>query len=195
MKQSTKVLVCCLVLISTILAPFCVLKAEASSEAIEIEELRTQNSDTVLLSDGTFECTIYSENKYYLNSEDWYVEIDNRIVEQPVIYKGTKFTYKNKEDSIDVCFQEDNPSLLLQDDAWAMALLFKGNEQKFDVEYKDDTITYYDNKGEYVISYRCDGRGAAIGVGICEGGTGEIWFDISSGLFVSIDDFGNIIFI
>ena len=180
MKCCEKLLVCCLVMVSIILAPFCVLKTEASPESIEIEELRTQNSDTVLLNDGSFECTIYSENKYYLNSEDWYVKIDNRIVENPVIFDGMKFSYKNTEDSIDVCFQDDNPSILLQDDAGTVALLFSENGRKFTVDRKDDTITYYDSDRNYKISYRCDGRGAAINIGIGEGESGEIWFDISS---------------
>lgn len=33
----------------------------------EVSELRERNADTYLLSDGSYECVVYSENKYYKN--------------------------------------------------------------------------------------------------------------------------------
>ena len=194
MKRFAKRMVCCFLLVCIVFAPLGESEAKAVCDSVEVEELRTQNSDTFLLSDGTYECTIYSENKYFLNDEGWYVEIDNQIVEKPVLYGDLKFTYKNREDSVDVCFQEAMPSLLLKTEDWAMALLFNDKDQQFDVIRKGDTITYHSISDEYELSYRCDGRGVSICLGICEGGTGEIWFNVSSDLLFSIDSYGNVIF-
>lgn len=68
----------------------------------EIEEKRTANSDTYLMSDGQYQCVVYAEDKYYTNEENKYVEIDNSIVKIPD--SKTEYKYVNKESSTKTYF-------------------------------------------------------------------------------------------
>lgn len=57
---------------------------QASAEEVvrvrEVESLRTSNSETYLLSDGTYQCVIYSSDKYYETADGKLQQIDNSIV-------------------------------------------------------------------------------------------------------------------
>lgn len=82
----------------------------------EVPELRDKNSDTYLLSDGTYECVVYSEDKYYADESGKLVEIDNSII--PTTYKsGTEnYEYANAASATKVYFSEDKPTVLIAAD-------------------------------------------------------------------------------
>ena len=46
----------------------------------ELANLREENSETYLLSNGDYECVVYAEDKYYKNEQGDYRLIDNRLI-------------------------------------------------------------------------------------------------------------------
>ncbi len=69
----------------------------------EVEALRQTNSETYLLSDGSYECVVYSEDKYYYDSANTLQRIDNSIVAAGAATLGTQ-QYKNAANIFDVTF-------------------------------------------------------------------------------------------
>ena len=59
-------------------------------QVCEIEGLRTKSSETFLLSDGTYDCVVYSENKYFEDGGGNLVPIDNTVVE-------TRYSFNEKD--------------------------------------------------------------------------------------------------
>ena len=51
----------------------------SKTEDVELTELRETNSETILHSDGTAECIVYLEDKYYMDSSGELQLIDNSI--------------------------------------------------------------------------------------------------------------------
>lgn len=47
----------------------------------EVYDLRETNSNTYLLSDGSYECVVYAEDKYYKSESGELIIIDNSIIE------------------------------------------------------------------------------------------------------------------
>ena len=74
----------------------------------ELKELRSKNSDTYLLSDGTYECVVYEQDKYYYDNNGNYQGIDNSIVIEQSSNNGVDYNYTNKANSFDVNFSEGN---------------------------------------------------------------------------------------
>ena len=70
----------------------------------EVEALRETNSETYLMSDGTYECVVYAENKYYLDENETLRPIDNAIVlaEGKTVSRSTQYT--NAANAFDVTF-------------------------------------------------------------------------------------------
>lgn len=68
----------------------------------EIEGLRQTNSETYLLSDGSYECVVYAEDKYYWDDRGELKLINNSIVEVDSGKNGS--TYKNAGNRFDVYF-------------------------------------------------------------------------------------------
>ena len=78
-----------MILVISLLTSFPVYAADADTETpveteavrvSEVESLRETNSETYLMSDGTYQCVVYAEDKYYLDSNDTLQRIDNTIV-------------------------------------------------------------------------------------------------------------------
>ncbi|MBQ4428854.1 MAG: hypothetical protein II871_03685, partial [Clostridia bacterium] len=61
----------------------------------QLDELRESNSDTYLLSDGSYECVVYAADKYYKDDSGKYVEIDHSIVRAQSLRFGKSYAYKN----------------------------------------------------------------------------------------------------
>ncbi|MBO4831382.1 MAG: DNRLRE domain-containing protein [Oscillospiraceae bacterium] len=80
----------------------------------EVPELREKNADTYLLSDGTYECVIYAEDKYYKDGNGKYVEIDNSII--PASFKSETITYSyaNAASSTKVYFSNNRPGVYIE---------------------------------------------------------------------------------
>ena len=66
----------------------------------EIEDLRTTNSETFLLSDGSHECVVYAEDKYYEDETHRLQLIDNTIIAD----SASSGNYKNTANAFDVTF-------------------------------------------------------------------------------------------
>ncbi len=82
----------------------------------EVTGLRETNSETYLLSDGTYDCVVYSEDKYYRNESNELIQIDNSIISTD--YKG--YSYKNASNSIEYYFG-DSASVLLKKQSGSVA--------------------------------------------------------------------------
>ena len=79
----------------------------------EIPELRETNSDTYLLSNGNYECVIYSEDKYYQTTNGIFIEIDNSIVANTYTTKSATYQFTNKANSTSVHFSANYPNILI----------------------------------------------------------------------------------
>lgn len=67
----------------------------------EVQSLRETNSETYLLSDGSYECVVYAQDKYYLDDSDTLQLIDHTIKAET---SGLNTTYTNTANSFDVDF-------------------------------------------------------------------------------------------
>ena len=94
MKRHISLLLC-FILALTVISPIVIEQSGAKSaqaasipaeQVCELEDLRTKTSETYLLSDGTRECVVYAENKYYEDAQGKLELIDNSIIE-------TKYSY------------------------------------------------------------------------------------------------------
>lgn len=68
----------------------------------EVMGLRETNSETYLMSDGSYQCVIYAEDKYFLDEEYSYQVINNSIVRDSAIKDGLQ--YRNKANAFNVTF-------------------------------------------------------------------------------------------
>lgn len=80
----------------------------------EVKELREKNSDTYRLSDGSYECVVYSYDKYYSNDLGVLAEIDDSVVPEKHTYAGREYTLANAADSARYRFAEDGPAVLAE---------------------------------------------------------------------------------
>lgn len=91
--------------------------------------MRETNSETFLLSDGTYECVVYAYDKYYADENDALHPIDNTIAKIANTSKlGSRFSttgtvYKNSANAFDVYFSE-------------------GNNPEVSIQYKDTSLTF-----------------------------------------------------
>ena len=82
------------------------IPAERVQTIGEIEFLRETNSETYLLSNGTYERVIYAYDKYYLDKNDTLRQIDNSIIPDENNAKTTGLGYKNRANRFDVSFSD-----------------------------------------------------------------------------------------
>ena len=80
--------------------------AETVTRICEVETLRETNSETYLLSDGTYECVVYAEDKYYLDNSQSLRLIDNSITRVDATTYTTSGQYKNAANAFDVYFSD-----------------------------------------------------------------------------------------
>ncbi|MBQ9342317.1 MAG: DNRLRE domain-containing protein [Lachnospiraceae bacterium] len=97
----------------------------------EIPELRETNSDTYLLSDGNYECVIYSEDKYYKTRNGALMQIDNSIISSTYTTKSGIYHFANRANSISMHFSKDYPNILINSDDNSLSFsLLKSNITK-----------------------------------------------------------------
>ena len=53
-------------------------QTDTAARIATLEELREPNSDTYLLSDGSYECVVYAEDKYYEDENGKMIWINNK---------------------------------------------------------------------------------------------------------------------
>lgn len=89
-------------------------QAENATRVSEVPHLREENSDTYLLSNGNYECVIYSQDKYYKDADGEYAEIDNTIVKAKRSGDLGKYAYRNVSGDTIFSFSESDPSILVE---------------------------------------------------------------------------------
>lgn len=103
---------CCLSMFMPAYASDISMETEKSFRVMEVEELREVNSETFLLSDGSYECVVYAEDRYYKNGQGVLEEIDNSIVEQYTDVSGYRFS--NAANSFQIMFSDANdPAVMI----------------------------------------------------------------------------------
>lgn len=106
-------------------------EAEPDAEAYrteEVLELRTENSETYKMSDGTYQCEVYAENKYYLDEKGEYCLIDNTIIPQEHSSGTTTYQYANAASDAKVYFSDEIPSVLLSCKGHQLAFRMENSE-------------------------------------------------------------------
>ena len=109
MKKTKRILSLLLVLILLLPSATFAAATDAAAEETEITRLeevvalRETNSETYLMSDGTYECVVYAEDKYYRDSNDALQLIDNTLV---AVSSGTGLMaatqYKNAANAFEI---------------------------------------------------------------------------------------------
>ena len=102
---------------------------ETATRVQEIEDLRETNSETYLMSDGSYECVVYAENKYYVDKKKSLQLIDNTVVTASEVTN-------NSGDSLE-------SEVLYRNAANAFGVYFSDNETKnVTIEYEERKIKF-----------------------------------------------------
>lgn len=91
---------------------------QAPAERVrEVVALRETNSETYLLSDGSYECVVYAGDKYYRDDRNGLKLIDNTLILDEASAKTEKRHYKNTANSFQVTFSDsDTPTVTMTKD-------------------------------------------------------------------------------
>ena len=86
--------------------------ASTPTRLTEVEALRETNSETYLMSDGSYECVVYAYNKYYRTADSSLQPTSNKIVPAAAAERSGKLSadkaqYKNEANAFDVHFSAD----------------------------------------------------------------------------------------
>lgn len=101
-------------------------EAETITRVGEVAELRECNSDTYALSDGSYQCVVYAEDKYFPDEDGNLIEIDNTIVATDYNTESSNYGYKNSANSFDVYFAENAPSVFITSEESSIAFTLIG---------------------------------------------------------------------
>lgn len=85
-------------------------------ESKEVLELREKNSETFLLPDGSYECVIYPEDKYFRDETGKLELIDNSIVDADYSFNKQQYAFTNAANSNRVFWAKDKPAVLFARD-------------------------------------------------------------------------------
>lgn len=88
-------------------------ESAAPTRLSEIEAMRQTNSETYLMSDGSYQCVVYAYDKYYEAADNTLQLVDNRIVaasatERTAKLAADKTQYKNAANAFDVHFSDSS---------------------------------------------------------------------------------------
>lgn len=81
--------------------------SSATGDAQEIAELRETNSETYLRPDGQYECVVYSDDKYYADSNGDLQLIDNTIERAEHTVEGENYAFANAANNRRYFFAEN----------------------------------------------------------------------------------------
>ncbi len=87
----------------------------------EVVELREKNSQTFRLDDGSYECVVYADDKYYEDDSGALAEIDNSIVNEEYVYADEEYVFANKANSSRAYFAAAEPAVLVSSKAQSLA--------------------------------------------------------------------------
>ncbi|MBR4435453.1 MAG: DNRLRE domain-containing protein [Clostridia bacterium] len=102
-------------------APSKRLAAREHAPPYEVSELREKNSDTYVLPNGTYECVVYAEDKYFEDGSGNLIEINNSIIPSKHISHGISYAYANKANDSHIYFAENKPSVLVSSEKHSLA--------------------------------------------------------------------------
>lgn len=122
------------------------VNADTFSDKIEIQDLRTPNSKTYQLSDGSKECVVYSEDIHYIDENGQLADIDCSIVED---CEKTRYKYKNAANSWNVWFAEylsEDEAVLIQKENYSLSYKLIGGNNELSVQ---QTQFLSDRNSEY----------------------------------------------
>lgn len=89
--------------------------SEEPSIVRELTELRSTDSSTFLRDDGTYECVIYSEDKFYRNAGGEMTEIDNSIVNTNFTRNSLNYRFANAANDVRFFFADGETSSVSAD--------------------------------------------------------------------------------
>ena len=101
------VLMCILMLLSGHVGALNSGKETGSNKITRVEELigeRTANSKTYLMSDGSYEASVYAADVHYVSQAGAYEDIDNRIIPYQKSIDNNSYAYKNSANRFTVRF-------------------------------------------------------------------------------------------
>ena len=101
------VLMCILMLLSGHVGALNSGKETGSDKITRVEELigeRTANSKTYLMSDGSYEASVYAADVHYVSQAGAYEDIDNRIIPYQKSIDNNSYAYKNSANRFTVRF-------------------------------------------------------------------------------------------
>ena len=118
MKRHISLLLC-FVLTLTVISPIATEQSKTKSaqaasapaeQVCELTQYRTKNSETFLLSDGTRDCVVYAENKYFEDASGNLTLIDNSIVDTRITEGDREYCYKNAA-KVKNCYEQNHNNL------------------------------------------------------------------------------------
>lgn len=147
-----------------------------SSEQQEIQGLRTSNTKTYQLSDGTYECVAYAEDIHYLD-DGKFKDIDCSITDEK---SDPYYRYKNGANSWNVSFANcltDDKAIRIQKDSYVLSFrLIEGNSDS--TVQKSNVLS--DNKSDFYKEISKDDRAVIFQNAICNSNI-DIIYTIRSG--------------
>lgn len=87
--------------------------SETTDQAYEVVDLREKNADTYRLPDGSYECVVYAEDKYYEDETGNLSLINNSIVPEKNTLFEKEYSYTNEANSSRVYFSENEAMILV----------------------------------------------------------------------------------
>jgi len=102
--------------------------ADLLSDEEEIQELRTKNSKTYQLSNGSFKCVVSADSIHYMNSDGEYEDIDSSIIEETT---QQQYRYRNTANSWNVFFSDylvNQDAVKIQNADTSIAFSIQGGE-------------------------------------------------------------------
>lgn len=122
----------------------------AYGEEIELEELRTTDSKTYQLSDGSFQYVGYADDVHYKDSNGKFAEIDNSITNSA---EKDGYAYTNTANSWRAYFSNQlstSKAVLLETDDYSLSFSMPSANQpgtaKKSVDIADPECSYYEDK-------------------------------------------------
>lgn len=108
--------------------------ADLLSDEEEIQELRTKNSKTYQLSNGSFKCVVSADSIHYMNSDGEYEDIDSSIIEETT---QQQYRYRNTANSWNVFFSDylvNQDAVKIQNADTSIAFSIQGGNNQYSVQ-------------------------------------------------------------
>ncbi len=108
--------------------------ADLLSDEEEIQELRTKNSKTYQLSNGSFKCVVSADSIHYMTSDGEYEDIDSSIIEETT---QQQYRYRNTANSWNVFFSDylvNQDAVKIQNADTSIAFSIQGGNNQYSVQ-------------------------------------------------------------